>query len=79
MKKIIVSCVTAGLILAGGGQAFAMDGEQTTAQTPFNFGQKVVSHEDMSVQQIKEMYLKHHGTLGAFSSANFEMNNDCMK
>lgn len=73
MKAMVATVVTAAMVVLGAGNAFAMEQEGT-----FNFGQKLAHHEDMTVQQVREMYLKHHGTLGAGPSNNFT-HEECMK
>ncbi|WNF37518.1 hypothetical protein RJD24_03390 [Bacillaceae bacterium IKA-2] len=76
MKKMFTTFIIAGLIFTGASQTFAM-GEKNQNGT-FNLGQKITSHEDMSVQEIKNMYLMHHYTLGAAPSKNFQTHDDCM-
>lgn len=76
MRKMITSFIIAGVIFTGASQTFAM--EDTNQNGTFNLGQKIISHEGMTVQETKEMYLMHHGTLGAAPSKNFQIHNECM-
>jgi len=76
MRKMITSFIIAGIIFTGASQTFAM--EDTKQNGTFNLGQKITSHEDMTVQETKNMYLMHHGTQGAAPSKNFQIHDECM-
>jgi hypothetical protein len=73
LKAMVVTVLTAAVVVVGAGNGFAMEEESQNgnAYGTFNFGQKLAKHEDMTVAQVKEMYVKHHGTVGAAPSKNF--------
>ncbi|MGO4886325.1 hypothetical protein ACJ2A9_01080 [Anaerobacillus sp. MEB173] len=81
MKKIVVTVIAASMVIMGSAQAFAME-ENTTrnsnAYGTFNFGQKLLQHENMTVQDVKYMYADHHGIVGAMPSNKFEKHDECM-
>ncbi|OIJ14421.1 hypothetical protein BKP37_08760 [Anaerobacillus alkalilacustris] len=79
-KAMVVSILTLGLLVLGAGNTLAM-GEETQngkAYGTFNFGQKLLKHENMTVHEVKEMYVNHHGTVGAAPSKKFTEHKQCM-
>jgi hypothetical protein len=83
MKKMVVAAITAVVVVlgVGAGNGFAMEenSQNGNAYGTFNFGQKLAKHEDMTVAQVKAMYVEHHGTVGAAPSKNFTNHENCMK
>ncbi|MFC0560660.1 hypothetical protein [Halalkalibacter alkalisediminis] len=79
MKAIVLTVLTVSILALGTGNVLAMEPESQKGNSYgiFNFGQKLSMHEDMTVQQVKEMYGTHHGTAGAAPSKNFTKH-DCM-
>ncbi|OIJ19260.1 hypothetical protein BKP45_13970 [Anaerobacillus alkalidiazotrophicus] len=79
-KTIVVTALSIGLLVLGAGNTLAMEEETQNgnAYGTFNFGQKLSKHENMTVHEVKEMYVNHHGTVGAAPSQNFNEHKQCM-
>ncbi|MCT8138055.1 hypothetical protein H1D32_09960 [Anaerobacillus sp. CMMVII] len=80
VKAMVIAGVTAAVVVFGAGNGMAMeqDSQNGNAYGTFNFGQKLAKHENMTVAQVKEMYVDHHGTVGAAPSKNFMKHDQCM-
>ncbi|WP_066175188.1 hypothetical protein [Bacillus marinisedimentorum] len=77
MKKFLAGTLAAAMIAGGGTSAFAQDMDDKKAEGTVNYGQMSKHaeqmHPDMTREEIKDMYLEMHGTMGAKPSADFEM------
>lgn len=81
MKRIVITTLTVILLFMGAGNTFAMeeDNQNGNAYGKMNVGQMLQKHGHDTVAETKEMYLKHHGTLGAKPSKNFVHHDECME